>query len=146
MVIHGSYVLLEYTKLITCCSNTRGTIFWIHVHKTPLCYGGFPVLLSNNLILFYLDVQNEVCSHTYTWTDMNQNFVNDMQMYSCRLPHKYVLPWLQNWSSLYFHYIVIYTTYINVMTPFSFQKKGVTCYLSTFSTLIQHHLQCNLYR
>ena len=39
--------------------------------------------------MFYLDVQNEACSHAFTRTDMNQNFVNDMQMYSCRLPHKY---------------------------------------------------------
>ena len=45
--------------------------------------------------MFYLDVQNEACSHAFTRTDMNQNFVNDMQMYSCRLQqscrlqHKY---------------------------------------------------------
>ena len=117
-----------------------------HIDFLILALWWFPFLLSYKLIMFYLDVQDEAYSHAFTRTDMNQNFVNDMQMYSCRLPHKYVLSRLQNWSSIYFHYIVMYTTYFDVMTPVSFQKEGVTCYLSPFSILIQHHLQCKLYR
>ena len=78
--------------------------------------------------------------------DMNQNFVNDMQMYSCRLPHKYDNTFYPDCrTDLAFIFIILHH-YIDEMTPVSFQKEGVICYLSLFSFLIQHHLHCKLCR